>query len=833
MGLRVHGRDVHSASHAEINAIADRFVDALNAIPPDGYLQAVFETGDHYDDLADAYEARSAADSHPLLRRSRKLRGAICREEGRGKKPRITYWLGWRKALPAAGLKFSSLQEITKERVHNAGQALANVVEVFCDAMAEADIDLEFLDEHDILVDLHRALNPSRFEEADPPFFAESVDDLHHHKGSANVLLRNFSLGAQLPLGDMLVADTALALDEPPMLQRVIGVTRYPRATRPDWPNHLMYDLPPETPFRLVVTHVATNKLLRTEKLEKRHRRLGGHLGGRFYAPQDLVRAFESHQAFLQVTEDADAAVFDTSVQVVVSGRDHYELDQATSHVHKAFSRSGTYAATRRDEQLSSWLSTLPGNGHAALEGHLVRTHQMLTRNCAHLTPYWLPTTDPKEPDLLMQTPQNTWRGFSVGIIEGREDASGLIIGKTGSGKTFLFTLLFKLGCLDRGGHLILTDIKGPQNSSYYPLCQLLGGTYVCLDQDSSASFNPFPLMAEVFGEDGSYHEKSTQSLLKLLYMMGAPSHDQNPDKELYLDILRDSVRSAYLGHREASRHIMLEDLVKALGHYKPGDEKLRWMAKELGQRLNIWCKAEGRARLINRPEPFDLRNRFMVFDFAGLKRDEDLSSVLIATLADRIWSKLRQLPLTTPKFIGLDEAWSLFGNSPTATEMIEELYRTARSSGAVCLALTQHHNDVLNTPAGQAIVSCSSMLYLMRHIAGRAEVAKAFNLTPREQALFADLRFVGGEYAEALVRDANRGRSEVIRYAPTPFDLWCDTSRPADVQLRRDMLDQPGASLLNVIETLAAKYPHGTPKTEQEAAEDYHGYEVKEGAAA
>jgi hypothetical protein len=327
----------------------------------------------------------------------------------------------------------------------------------------------------------------------------------------------------------------------------------------------------------------------------------------------------------------------------------------------------------------------------------------------------------------------------------------------------------------------------------------------------------------EVFVGGEAYDPEATKTLCQLLCMMGVPELETNRDRDFYAEVASEVVKLTYEGHRRhASRHVMLEDALAAFDRYKPASDTLRMHATDMQERLRVWCRLESRARLINRPEPMDTGNRFMVFDFAGLEEDKALSAVLISTLSTRIWAKLAKLPKTTPKLIGLDEAWSLFGNSPAAEHLIEKLFRTARSHGAFCYALTQHHKDLLGTRAGQAVKASAAMLYLMRHLSDHDLVGDAFDLTARERHLFKNLQFNGGHYAEALVKDSNLGLTEVIRYSPTPFDLWCDTSRGADVELRTARHRHSGRPLLDIIEELARRYPHGTPKTTSECDDDF-----------
>jgi hypothetical protein len=188
--------------------------------------------------------------------------------------------------------------------------------------------------------------------------------------------------------------------------------------------------------------------------------------------------------------------------------------------------------------------------------------------------------------------------------------------------------------------------------------------------------------------------------------------------------------------------------------------------------------------------------------------------------LATRIEHKLSKLPYDLPKAIGMDEAKILFGKSPTAQLLAENWFRAGRATGAAAYVLTQHHLDVLESPG---IKANAALVFLMRHASDHDRVAQAFDLTSRETELFRSLQFRGGHFAECLVKDVNQNRTEVLRYSPTPFDLWSDTSRGADIEWRKQYMHDHKCSLLEAVEALARSQPTGAPKSRAEQREDFY----------
>jgi hypothetical protein len=443
----------------------------------------------------------------------------------------------------------------------------------------------------------------------------------------------------------------------------------------------------------------------------------------------------------------------------------------------------------------------------------------LLDRNCAHLLPYWLPSRGDAEPDLVMVTRQRSFEALSVRLGPQRENAGAIILGSTGSGKTFLFSALLKYGCLNLGGHAVIVDVKGHANSSYRPLCTLLGGQYICLAEDAAAAFNLFPLPSDVLQGDGQLDEAVLAPAVMALCLMAMPYYDAHPDLDYWMGVARTALSHTYQVHDAACGPPILDDVVASLGQlsYAPG--KQADVAASMSERLQAFLNSGLRQRLFNSRATGVIDNPFTVFDFAGMQQDPKASLVLLAALTSRIETKMRKLPKTTPKLFGFDEAWKLLETSEAGRQLMSMLYRTARSYGAFCYVITQHENDIAHSSVGQAILSNSSLRFLLRRNDGHAAVAQVFGLDDRQRQLFASLKAVPGPYAEMLLVDTLQARTHVLQYWPTPFDLWCDTSRPSDVAFREQHMAQSGQSWLQTVEHLSRHYPRGAPTSSMQAA--------------
>jgi hypothetical protein len=826
LGLRVRGLDIYGASCAEINAYTATLCEALGTLPPDGYLQAVFESGLGFESVLERFASQNTSTPYPLLRSGRAARLAGLRRHPALRRCQITYWVGWKKALgslvpkktwrssraPNKGGDLGGSQGALKVRL--ATEQLADTAQRLMDILASCGLSIRFLSESEILADCHRAINPTAPASLRPPLFIETEEDIRDYAAGEPLLLRGASLSSQLALSSLRCGDAQFMLGDPPRLYRALGVSRYSSDTSPTALFGVLFPESGPCPDRIVVTHQATDRLKQKEQFKRRQRFIGNFLGHGF-ADQDVKQALVEHECVLEEMATRDARVFHTSLVALVGGSDPQALDKATRSIGTAFSRSQIAMSPFFERQLPAWLGSLPAYGYAT-----PHPTALMDRSCAHLTPFWLPAPGSEHPDILLENRQNGLEALTVRLGAERADAGGIVVGKTGSGKTFLVAHLLKYGVLDLGGHVIVVDNKGPSNSSYRPLCELLGGAYISLQGDPDVAFNPFPPHQELFDEGfnlkqgaGQPYESSLEALERILCMLVWLDEGTQDESSFRRSVAREAILLAYRIQGATGEPVILSTVCTALRSYQPTLKALAPYGKQMLERLEVWLQSPKHARLFNRPQALDTSNPFTVFDFAGMDDDPALAAVLISVLSTRIEAKMATLPKSTPKLFAFDEAWAMFAHSPQACNLLSRLYRVSRSFGAFCYVLTQSYADIAHSAAASGILSNTSLIYLMKHVDKHRETCELFRLTSRQEDLFRSLKKVDGKFAEFLLVDRGTDRTHVLRYAPTPWDLWCDTSKPADVAFREQWQQTTGGTLTEAMAYLAKNHPHGAPE--------------------
>ncbi|MBI1944657.1 MAG: ATP-binding protein [Deltaproteobacteria bacterium] len=824
VGLASSGADVFAADNARLNRCATALRRALNALPPDAFLQCEWHTGLPWDDVIDAYEARrpraAAKETARLLAEQRRARAAALRGDAALTRGRLVYFVGLSRALGLLGGHRAGLlsrllsrakdpQLVTPADLERAAERVADIAARVRDELASTGALLTPLDEPALLAELHRAINPAS-SQACALHVVDRPEELPEALTRQGALLvhRPLTLREQLPLGDLAWTEGCFTLDDPPLPHRALTLERLPALTRPDFMMGVQFRTPAR--LRLVSTFVATDRERLTERLIRKRNVAHAQAGG---VVRDVAAnvAFSEYERVLETMLTNDQRVFAASVTVILDAPDHASLDAATRELKDAFNDVGAALTTETGRQLQAFLGALPGNGARA-----PRVHQVITNNAADLMPYFAPSEGDDEAQLLYHTRQATLRRLSLRPSQARSNNNALVFGSSGSGKSFNVSCIFEQACLVEDGPLLIIDVQGPELSSYRVLAEALGGSYTALASDADVAFNPFFPHAEIElvsdGGGAALDDEAVRYLADLVALVSAPDLPARADRALIKEIARRAVTGAYAATRATRRTPILGDVADALAAFQATEPEYEPLARAMLLTLRAWLADPTRARLINRPTRFEGARQMQVFDLYGLERDRELATVLLLSVSFHIWATLRRYPREVTKFVVFDECWK-FLLDETASGIVAELFRTGRKWNASTWAITQSLADFLASPIHAAVMQNAALALLFQHAGDHERVSSLLELNARQHALFKQLRFKKGAYAELLLVERAAGEASVLRLRPTAFDLWLNTTDPADVGFRERVRRERGLSLLDAVRHCAKHHPNGAPR--------------------
>ncbi len=360
-------------------------------------------------------------------------------------------------------------------------------------------------------------------------------------------------------------------------------------------------------------------------------------------------------------------------------------------------------------------------------------------------------------------------------------NANGLVIGRSGSGKSFGVKMLLHQYLLSSPDHHAVIVENG---GDFERMCAFFGGDYVRIDLSGSFSLNPFPLKEDLAGEGGSYDPDWMGFLVALIETFLITAHPVTP---LHRSILGQCLGDLYDRLPDGQGRPCLSDLVRTLFSFRGRDAEDEESSVRMAKTLESWSTGLY-APLFNNPQGFRPKSRLLAFDLSGLDRQEALRGIVFAFIAGISMEKLFREKNRRLYFI-YDEAHRLMTQF-SGTGFLEHMYRTARKFGGGVVAMSQSPEDWLGENREGGILGNSSWKWIFP-CSVLPETYRKIGLSEREGQIIDSLDFARGDFSECyLSMGTRRG---VLRLEPSPLEYWMAARSPEEDRLFADMLEEKG----------------------------------------
>lgn len=486
--------------------------------------------------------------------------------------------------------------------------------------------------------------------------------------------------------------------------------------------------------------------------------------------PADQVRKFlaaKKRLAFCQMSGGDDkvdvsamkAEVDQVSAEIftdgarVYSARTHVIARTPPDGVINAFSRVGIELVAETAYAGSLLFQSFPLAYDPVNDRTLKRGRRMLGLSLAHLLPFYGGLKGTPSPDLLLINRRGEPVTFS--LFDSTVAPHGIIAGVSGSGKSVLANNLI-LSAARRGARVFVLD----RGNSYRKLCEMIGGTYIAFDPKAPRSINPCGT-----GLD----EEKKIFLTDIVCEMCSQGQRELTVKERSL--VSRSILRAF--EKAAGREVFIHDILREL------DQDGEPAAHDLSICLEMFSGDGPYAGFFDRPCPPEEAGVLTVYELGDIAKRKDVASVLLMALIHKITDYSRA-HLDIPKYVIIDEAWTLLRSATTAS-FLEDVLRTYRKLYAAALLLTQQVSD-FEGRTGEAIrANAPNRLFLQQTPETVLAMEKLLDLSPDEKDLLSKIRTVKGKFSEMLVQSTEtRG---VARLIQDPLAYWVSTTDPRDNQ--------------------------------------------------
>jgi type IV secretion/conjugal transfer VirB4 family ATPase len=432
------------------------------------------------------------------------------------------------------------------------------------------------------------------------------------------------------------------------------------------------------------------------------------------------------------------------SLVVVLYDRDLRAVERAAAEFYKVFSVHDAQLYDERFNLLNAFLAAVPGN-HAFNLRHLY----LLNTNYADLSfLFTLHSGETQNAHLrqeylaVLETSHGTPYFLNLHY---RDTAHSMILGRSGSGKSFLVNFLIT-NLQKYDPYTFVFDVGG----SFESLTRLFGGSYLQLGLEAADfTINPFSLPPTKANLD------FLALFLKVLLGSNFGTLDPETDRDLY-----EQIENLY----------SLDPALRTL------DVLANTLPRPITYALAKWVRGGQFGFLFDNPQDTITFSRFQCFDFQQMSRYPELLEPLLFYILHRANEVIADHGISsTFKAFFIDEAW-VFLRNRSIQRYITEALKTWRKHNAAMILSTQSLDELKRSELLDIIVeSCSTKMFLANPDMDQDLYRRQFHLNDTEVNLISSLipkqQFLLKTPELAKVANLHVDRRSYWLYTNDPYD--------------------------------------------------------------
>jgi type IV secretion/conjugal transfer VirB4 family ATPase len=444
------------------------------------------------------------------------------------------------------------------------------------------------------------------------------------------------------------------------------------------------------------------------------------------------------------------------SLTVVIYDRDLAVVERAATDFYKVFSVHDAQLFDERYNLLNAFLAAVPGNYAFNL-----RYLYLLNTNYADLSfLFTLHSGDTRNRQLrqeylaVLETNHGTPYFLNLHY---RDVAHSMILGRTGSGKSFLLNFLIT-NLQKYDPYTFIFDLGG----SFESLTRLFGGSYLRVGLESTNfAINPFCL-------------PPTKANLDFL--------------ALFVKVLLGSIVARLDAATDRALYEQIENLFSLDPALRTLDVLANTLPRHLSDALAKWMRGGQFGFLFDNPEDTISFSRFQCFDFQQMSRYPELLEPLLFYILHRANDVIANRDISsTFKAFFIDEAW-VFLRNPSIQQYVTEALKTWRKHNAAMILSTQSLDELKRSELLDVIIeSCATKIFLANPDMDQDLYRRQFHLNDTEvewiSALLPKRQFLIKTPELAKVANLNVDRRS----------YWLYTNDPYDNQKRREAFETYG----------------------------------------
>ena len=438
------------------------------------------------------------------------------------------------------------------------------------------------------------------------------------------------------------------------------------------------------------------------------------------------------------------------SLTVVIYDRELAKVERACADFYKVFSVHDAQLYEEKYNLLNAFLAAVPGNHVFNL-----RSLYLLNTNYADFSfLFTLSCGEPRNRHLrqeylgVLETNHRTPYFFNLHY---RDVAHTMVLGRTGSGKSFLLNFLIT-NLQKYDPFTFIFDLGG----SFESLTQIFGGSYVSVGLESADfQINPFSL-------------PPTKANLDFL--------------ALFVKVLLGSVSGRLDPAAERTIYEQIENLYSLDPALRTLDVLANTLPRNLSDALAKWIGGGQFGFLFDNPEDTVSFSRFQCFDFQRMSRYPELLEPLLFYILHRANEAIANRDISsTFKAFFIDEAW-VFLRNPSIRQYVTEALKTWRKHNAAMILSTQSLDELKRSELLDVIVeSCATKIFLANPDMDQDLYRRQFHLNDTEVGWIASLL----PKQQFLIKTPELAKVANLNVDPRSY--WLYTNDPYDNRKRQE----------------------------------------------
>jgi type IV secretion/conjugal transfer VirB4 family ATPase len=445
------------------------------------------------------------------------------------------------------------------------------------------------------------------------------------------------------------------------------------------------------------------------------------------------------------------------SLTVVIYDLDLAKVDRACAEFYKVFSVHDAQLYEEKYNLLNAFLAAVPGNHPWNL-----RSLYLLNTNYADSSfLFTLHCGEPRNPHLrqeylaVLETNHHTPYFLNLHY---RDVAHTMILGRTGSGKSFLLNFLIT-NLQKYAPYTFIFDLGG----SFESLTHLFGGSYAQIGLESRGfKINPFSLPPTKENLD-------FLALFVKVLIQGSGPLELTPstERDLY-----HQIENLYAVDPALRTLTVLSNV---LGH-------------ELSERLAKWTQGGQFGFLFDNAQDTISFSSFQCFDFQRMSQYPEILEPLLFYILHRANAVITDKEISAVfKAFFIDEAW-VFLKNPSIQRYVIEALKTWRKHNAAMVLSTQSLDELRRSDILDVIIeSCATKIFLANPDMGRDLYRRQFHLNENEVELISTLI----PKQQFLIKTPELAK--VANLTVDPRSYWLYTNDPYDNRKRKEAFDRYG----------------------------------------